>query len=64
MPDGRAGIGKYINILLRKLIDHKSQMNLNLNKDAEIFYDGRAIDISDLEKKYRGCYVYAMILPG
>ncbi|HHU70211.1 MAG TPA: S-layer homology domain-containing protein [Thermoanaerobacterales bacterium] len=45
-------------------IDHKSQMNLNLNKDAEIFYDGRAIDISDLEKKYRGCYVYAMILPG
>ena len=31
-------------------IDHKSQMNLNLNKDAEIFYDGRAIDISDLKR--------------
>lgn len=45
-------------------IDHKTQMKLALNRDAEIYYDGRAISISDLEKKYRNSYVYATVLPG
>ena len=44
--------------------EHQPQMKLNLNRDTQIFYDGRAVSISDLERKYRGSYIYVSVLPG
>jgi len=45
-------------------LDYKSQIKLNLNRQAGIFYNGREITVDDLMKMHKNSYIYAAVLPG
>lgn len=45
-------------------LDYKPQIKLSLHREADIFYNGRAITAEDLMKMHKNSYIYAAVLPG